>query len=115
MGFLFLLGSEQRSGDLDKLSNLLFVCDSFKEGSDPISVAEELDLCKPERWPGPEEAVALSDLIEEAVVAIESEGTAHSQWQEQDISRMGCSQRCYISAVRTNPYIRKDASDFSCT
>lgn len=51
---------------------------------------------------------------ESAVVAIESEGTAHSQWQEQDISRMGCSQRCYISAVRTNPYIRKDASDFSC-
>lgn len=54
MGFLFLLGSEQRSGDLDKLSNLLFVCDSFKEDSDPISVVEELDLCKPERWPRPE-------------------------------------------------------------
>ena len=35
------------------ISNWLFVCDSFKEGSDPISVAEELDLCKPERWPGP--------------------------------------------------------------
>ncbi|KAL3500205.1 hypothetical protein ACH5RR_039298 [Cinchona calisaya] len=48
---------------------------------------------------------ALFDWIEEAVVAIESEGTAHSQWQEKDISRMACSQRCYISDVLT-PIIR---------
>lgn len=29
--------------------------------------------------------------------------------------RMGCSQRCYISARRTNPYSGKDARDWSCT
>ncbi|KAG9438894.1 hypothetical protein H6P81_021192 [Aristolochia fimbriata] len=51
-----------------------------------------------------EKREGIEDGIEGAVVAIESEGTAHSKWQEQDISRMGFSQRCYISAVRTNPY-----------
>lgn len=30
VGILFLLGHEQSSGDLNKLSNLLFVCDSLK-------------------------------------------------------------------------------------
>jgi hypothetical protein len=36
-----------------------------------------------------EYAVALSDFLESVLFAIEFEGTAHSQWQEEDISRMG--------------------------
>lgn len=50
-GFLFRLGSEQRSGDLDKLTQLtLSFAILSTEGSDPISVAEDSDLRKPEAW-----------------------------------------------------------------